>query len=280
MSLMVPDSDLLKPAPLPQHSPDAHSAISFESSHVDGSSTALGYHTTPTPFAKTLSSITSYEQVKRTNKMPDCHLKIVVVGDGGVGKTCLLISYVQKRFPTDYVPTVFENYVTKIQGPRNKLIELALWDTAGQEEYSRLRPLSYSDVDMLLVCYAANNVTSLQNVEELWYPEVTHFCPRVPIMLVGLKADLYAGDDTRNLVDPREAESLALKLGAFSHIQCSAKSRNNVEEVFTTAMDTALRDILNEPEEEHNASGVKKPFKKRSNVPGKRGIRKHKCIIF
>ncbi|GCE97476.1 Rho GTPase [Zygosaccharomyces mellis] len=277
MSLSVADSDLFKPSPPSQQGADFQSAISYETTPVGGKSTALEDSTTPAPFSRTLSSIPSYEQVKRTNKMPDCHLKIVVVGDGAVGKTCLLISYVQRRFPTDYVPTVFENYVTKIQGPRNKIIELALWDTAGQEEYSRLRPLSYSEVDMLLVCYAANNLTSLQNVEDLWFPEVTHFCPDVPIMLVGLKADLYAQDDTRNLVDPREAESLALKLGAFVHIQCSAKTRSNVEQVFTTAMDTALHDILYEPED--SSSGIKNPFKRKSNAGGKRGIRKHKCIV-
>lgn len=270
------NNDLFKP-PLPQHGADCYSAISQDSIPVGGSSTALEGNATPAPFSRTLSSITSYEQVKRTNKMPDCHLKIVVVGDGAVGKTCLLISYVQRRFPTDYVPTVFENYVTRIQGPQNKIIELALWDTAGQEEYSRLRPLSYSEVDILLVCYAANNPTSLQNVDDLWFPEVTHFCPDVPIMLVGLKSDLYANDDTSNLVDPREAESLALKLGAFSHIQCSAKTRNNVELVFTTAMDTALHDTLYEPKD--NSSGTKNPFKRKSTAGGKKAIRKHKCII-
>ncbi|CDH09456.1 related to GTP-binding protein RHO4 [Zygosaccharomyces bailii ISA1307] len=272
--------DLFKPPPASQHGADCCSVVSRGRSQLStplgGSSTALEDNTTPAPFSRTLSSITSYEQVKKSNKMADCHLKIVVVGDGAVGKTCLLISYVQQRFPKDYVPTVFENYVTKIRGPRNKIIELALWDTAGQEEYSRLRPLSYSEVDMLLVCYAVNNPTSLQNVADLWFPEVKHFCPDVPVMLIGLKSDMYANEDPAKLVDPRRAESLALKLGAFTHVQCSAKTRDNVDQVFSTAMDTALHEDLQDPREN---SGMKNPFKKRASVDSKKKIRKHKCVI-
>lgn len=215
----------------------------------------------PTAFARTLSSIPSYAQARRDNKAADSHLKFVVVGDGGVGKTCLLISYVQRQFPTDYVPTVFENYVTKIEGPRNMTIELALWDTAGQEEYNRLRPLSYSEVDILMVCYSVDSKTSLQNVQDLWIPEVKHFCPDVPIMLIGLKSDLYARDNIDDLVDPRHAESLAKTLGAFVHVQCSAKLRSDIDGVFNVALTTALRDVLAEPQEVPYV--LKNPFKKK-----------------
>ena len=58
-------------------------------------------------------------------------------------------------------------------------VELALWDTAGQEDYDRLRPLSYPDTDVILLCFAINNKDSLENVCEKWKPEVSHFCPKV-----------------------------------------------------------------------------------------------------
>jgi small GTP-binding protein len=113
---------------------------------------------------------------------PSYSKKIVVVGDGGCGKTCLLISYSQGYFPevsyrnqgitvlslTDYkkyVPTVFENYITyPTHQPSGKTVELALWDTAGQEEYDRLRPLSYPETDLLFVCFAIDCPNSLENV--------------------------------------------------------------------------------------------------------------------
>ena len=66
-------------------------------------------------------------------------------------------------------------------------VELALWDTAGQEDYDRLRPLSYPDTDVILMCFSIDSPDSLENIPEKWTPEVKHFCPNVPIILVGNK---------------------------------------------------------------------------------------------
>lgn len=65
-----------------------------------------------------------------------------------------------------YLPTVFENYITRLDLPNNKKVELALWDTAGQEDYDRLRPLSYYETDVVLICFAVNNPISFQNVRD------------------------------------------------------------------------------------------------------------------
>ena len=65
----------------------------------------------------------------------------------------------------DYVPTVFENYVSDLDVD-GKRVELALWDTAGQEDYDRLRPLSYPDSHVILICYAIDSPDSLENVQE------------------------------------------------------------------------------------------------------------------
>ena len=61
-------------------------------------------------------------------------------------------------------------------------VELALWDTAGQEDYDRLRPLSYPDTDVILMCFSIDSPDSLENIPEKWTPEVKHFCPNVPII--------------------------------------------------------------------------------------------------
>lgn len=99
------------------------------------------------------------------SRRPDMKKKLVVVGDGGCGKTCLLIVYAENRFPESYIPTVFENYVTQIQFD-GKLVELALWDTAGQEEYDRLRPLSYPESDVILIVFSIDFPVSLGNVQD------------------------------------------------------------------------------------------------------------------
>merc|ERR1712110_19776 len=105
--------------------------------------------------------------------------KLVIVGDGACGKTCLLIVFSKDQFPEVYVPTVFENYVADIEVD-GKQVELALWDTAGQEDYDRLRPLSYPYTDVILVCYSAISQASLDNVISKWVPEIRVHCPDVP----------------------------------------------------------------------------------------------------
>jgi len=185
---------------------------------------------------------------KQVNKMAAIRKKLVIVGDGACGKTCLLIVFSKDQFPEVYVPTVFENYVADIEVD-NKQVELALWDTAGQEDYDRLRPLSYPDTDVILMCFSIDSPDSLENIPEKWTPEVKHFCPNVPIILVGNKKDLRNDSSTikelgkmkQEPVKPEEGRTMAEKINAFAYLECSAKSKEGVREVFETATRAALQ---------------------------------------
>ncbi|XP_025198280.1 ras-like GTP-binding protein RHO [Melanaphis sacchari] len=115
--------------------------------------------------------------------------KVVIVGDGESGKTCLLRVFFEDIFPEVYVPTVFDYYSTVIEVDGKK-VELDLWDTAGQEDYDRLRPLSYGGADVVIICYSIDTPKSLINVIDKWVPEVRYFCKEVPVILVGNKKDL------------------------------------------------------------------------------------------
>ena len=174
-------------------------------------------------------------------------MKLVVVGDGAVGKTCMLISYAANRFPTEYVPTVFDNYVVNLQAG-NTVIELGLWDTAGQDEYDRLRPLSYGSADIFLVCFSVVNPVSYENIRNKWAPELSHFCPTVPKIVVGTNVDLRNDPGRihqlsfhgKHPTTKEEGEQLAKKIRAAKYLECSALTGEGLKEVFDEAVKTVL----------------------------------------
>ena len=92
---------------------------------------------------------------------------------------------------------------------------------AGQEDYDRLRPLSYPQTDVFMICFAVNSPDSLQNIREKWSPEVTHYCPKTPVLLVGMKSDLRASDQSeessagngRRFVTQEQATKMATEIG-------------------------------------------------------------------
>ncbi|XP_073864240.1 rho-related GTP-binding protein RhoF isoform X2 [Macaca fascicularis] len=129
-------------------------------------------------------------------------LKIVIVGDGGCGKTSLLMVYSQGSFPEHYAPSVFEKYTASVT-VGSKEVTLNLYDTAGQEDYDRLRPLSYQNTHLVLICYDVMNPTSYDNV-----------------LIKGLSA--------------------CEQIRAALYLECSAKFRENVEDVFREAAKVAL----------------------------------------
>jgi len=179
--------------------------------------------------------------------MAEIRRKLVIVGDGACGKTCLLIVFSKGTFPEVYVPTVFENYVADVEVD-GKHVELALWDTAGQEDYDRLRPLSYPDSHVILICFAIDSPDSLENVQEKWISEVLHFCHGLPIILVGCKKDLRFDQKTiqelaktsQKPVTEQEGEAVRKVIRAERYLECSAKSGEGVREVFEHATRCAL----------------------------------------
>ncbi|KAF7584439.1 GTP-binding protein RHO1 domain protein [Clavispora lusitaniae] len=191
----------------------------------------------------------NYPHIARIMVPPPAEIrrKLVIVGDGACGKTCLLIVFSKGTFPEVYVPTVFENYVADVEVDGRK-VELALWDTAGQEDYDRLRPLSYPDSNVILICFSIDSPDSLDNVLEKWISEVLHFCQGVPIILVGCKVDLRndpatikaLAQENQQPVSSSEGEAVAQKIGTQYYLECSARTGQGVREVFETATRASL----------------------------------------
>jgi len=187
----------------------------------------------------------------------------VILGDGACGKTSLLNVFTRGYFPQVYEPTVFENYVHDIFID-GQSVQLSLWDTAGQEEFDRLRALSYSDTHCIMLCFSIDSPDSLENVQLKWVGEIADHCEGVKLVLVALKCDLrndeedllaaparedesfnpYGGSgpysQQKRLISYEEGLAVAKKVGALRYLECSAKKNRGVNEAFSEAARCAL----------------------------------------
>ncbi|KAI9258269.1 ras family-domain-containing protein [Sporodiniella umbellata] len=168
--------------------------------------------------------------------------KIVVVGDGACGKTSLLNVYTRGYFPQVYEPTVFENYVNEVKVD-GKEIELSIWDTAGQEEFDRIRSLSYEDTHVVMICFSVDSKDSLENIPNRWIEEIEEGCPKAKIILVALKCDLREDEVLLKKKSPimyQQGLEVAKSIHAVRYLECSAKHNRGVKECFEQAAKVAM----------------------------------------
>ncbi|XP_061621960.1 ras homolog family member Ua isoform X3 [Phyllopteryx taeniolatus] len=199
-------------------------------------------------------------------------VKCVLVGDGAVGKTSLVVSYTTNGYPTEYVPTAFDNFsaVVSVDG---QPVKLQLCDTAGQDEFDRLRPLCYTSADVFLLCFSVVSPVSFQNVPEKWIGEIRRHAPFAPLVLVGTQCDLR--EDVKILidlakyrerpVDPADATDCAAEIGAVAYVECSSLTQKNLKEVFDTAI---LASLQNHSSQKHSR-GRQKRRTKQMQTPDK-----------
>jgi len=162
----------------------------------------------------------------------------MIVGNTSIGKTCLLLSYTQNAFPSEYVPTVFDNYTANalVDG---QPVNLGLWDTAGSNEYDQLRPLSYPGTDVFLICFSLEDKDTLNCVKTKWTPEIRENAPGIPVILVGTKMDMRRPDDYKH-VSTREGQEVADQIKAYKYLECSALTQVGLGNVF----DETVRCVL------------------------------------
>ena len=151
-------------------------------------------------------------------------IKCVIIGDEGVGKTSLLITYTRNKFPEFYVPNILDNCAVNVK-LNNKTYTLGLFDTSSGYEQD------LSKTDVVLLCFSLDEPTSLQNAKEKWFPMINMNNAKVNIVLVGLKSDIKTMMDT-NLSLPNEGENIAKELGCKSYLECSAKLQSGIQVVF------------------------------------------------
>lgn len=171
------------------------------------------------------------------SKQETKEMKIVAVGDGAVGKTSLLTVLNGKEFPDRYVPTVIDNY-TQTETLDNTIWKFHIWDTAGQDDYDRIRPLAYPNTKVVLLCFALDTQLTFVNLTERWLIEVKHYNPNAKIIVVGIKSDLREEGNPNHVTD-EAAQEFVTKNGLYSYIPCSAKTKDGLEKIFPECVKAA-----------------------------------------
>ena len=187
--------------------------------------------------------------------------KIVVVGDMCSGKSGLISAYCRDKFEEMYVPTILRSCLTDANIMGHK-IDLVVVEVAGRDDYAKLRRCAYHKMDAVILCYAADNVASLEKLKREWIPELRQCAPNVPYILVGTKKDIkeeYAyqrelsraqedkgqslrmEDPMKDVVKTCDGFEVAKYIGAHGFLECSALYRDGTREVFETAAKVALK---------------------------------------
>ncbi|XP_071765088.1 rho-related GTP-binding protein RhoU [Centroberyx gerrardi] len=190
---------------------------------------------------------------RRSGSVPERKVNCVLVGDGAVGKTSLIVSYTTNGYPTEYVPTAFDNFAAMVVVD-GKPVRLQLCDMAGQkwgledgsinDELDRIRPLCYKNADVFLLCYSVVRPSSFRSLADRWVPEIQQHCPGAPLVLVGTQLDLK--EDVQVLirlarsqeqpVGTEEGWRLAQEIGAAGFAECSALTQKNLKDAFDSAI--------------------------------------------
>ena len=155
----------------------------------------------------------------------DMIMKLLLVGDSGVGKSCLLLRFVEDKFNPSFITTIGIDFKIRTIESKGKKIKLQVWDTAGQERFRTITTAYYRGAMGIVLIYDVTDLRSFENVET-WYQTVTQH-EDAQIFLVGNKCD----DDSSRQVSTEEGQQLAAKLNV-PFLEASAKSNHNVDSIF------------------------------------------------
>jgi Ras-related protein Rab-2A len=163
--------------------------------------------------------------------------KYIIIGDTGVGKSCLLLQFTDKRFRHDHDLTIGVEFGARQVNIDGKLIKLQIWDTAGQESFRSITRSYYRGATGALLVYDISRRDSFNHVSR-WLNEAREFAnPNMVIMLIGNKADMH-----RREVSFEEGANFARKNGLVFQ-ETSAKTAQNVEEAFVSTAQQVLENI-------------------------------------
>ncbi|KAJ4966613.1 hypothetical protein NE237_018462 [Protea cynaroides] len=170
-------------------------------------------------------------------------LKVIILGDSGVGKTSLMNQYVNKKFSNQYKATIGADFLTKEVQYEDRLFTLQIWDTAGQERFQSLGVAFYRGADCCVLVYDVNVMKSFENLnnwrEEFLIQASPSDPENFPFIVLGNKVDVDNGNS--RVVSEKKARAWCASKGNIPYFETSAKEGSNVEEAFQCIAKNALK---------------------------------------
>ncbi|KAH8741900.1 rab1a protein [Cryptosporidium ryanae] len=156
----------------------------------------------------------------------DYLFKLVLIGDSGVGKSCLLLRFADDSFTDSYITTIGVDFRFRTIKIGDKVIKLQIWDTAGQERFRTITSAYYRGADGVVLVYDTTSSSSFEHIDD-WVTEVNRYTTDSTKILVGNKCDL----ESQKMIDVSKGKKKAQELG-IDFMEASAKNSTNVEECF------------------------------------------------
>ncbi|CAF1116042.1 unnamed protein product [Adineta steineri] len=174
--------------------------------------------------------------------------KLVIVGDAMCGKTCLLFTFKDDQFVSTSGITMLNKYQKNVQIDE-KIIDFTFYDITGIEHYENFRALSYPDTNIILICFSVDNPVSVTSITDRWIQEVRYFCNQCPVILVACKKDLRTDphviarlkQEGEKPVTTDIGGQLAIQIKADAYMECSAKTREGIQDLFVHAARLSLK---------------------------------------
>jgi len=202
----------------------------------------------------------------------DYFFKILLIGDSGVGKSCLLLRFADDSWTDSHISTIGVDFKIKTLNCDGKVIKLQIWDTAGQERFRTITSSYYRGAQGIILVFDCTDMESFNNVKQ-WLGEIDRYaCENVNKLLVGNKTDLVQGRVVDKSVASEFAESMSIP-----YIETSAKNATGVEEAFMT-MARAIKDRLASSSDSSPSKQSDTVTPKPSKPDGGSG-RRFRCVV-
>jgi small GTP-binding protein len=170
------------------------------------------------------------DQLQKVNiKSGEYAFKLILGGDGAVGKTSMVHRYVENEFATDYKSTIGTSIMKKecTFKELESTVRFIIWDLAGQAQFKRVRQSYLANSEAGILVYDVTDRSSFESIDKNWYREIKKASPNIVLILVGNKIDL----ESKRVVSRDEGEALAQNL-TLTYVETSAKTGENIDDAF------------------------------------------------